>query len=300
VTAALTIPTWRGPSSRLEKWDGNTTRKAIRMYHGSVDHDFIDTFQMQIMRGTDFSKKSAQDAPSGLIVNEEAVRQMELEEPIGKRLTMWNHDGPIIGVVKNFHFNNLKHKVEPLVLKAAPEEARVCIIRILPENVPDVLSFIEDNFRLVDPDFAFRLRFLSEELDEMYTLEQKMAQLFGYSTFLAILISCLGLFGLSAYTIEKRAKELAIRKACGATAANITWMLCVEFVKLVFIANLVAWPIAYFGLNQWLQSYAYHMTLKATPFLISAALAFIIALLTVGFQAVKAARKNPVDALRYE
>jgi putative ABC transport system permease protein len=300
VTASLNLPTWRGPSSQLEQWEGNTAGKTIRMYHGSVDHDFIDTFQMQIIRGTDFSKTSAPDAPSGLIVNEEAVRQMELEEPIGKRLTMWNHDGPIIGVVKNFHFNNVKNKVEPLVLKLAPEEARVCIIRILPENVPDVLSFIEDNFRRVDADFAIKPEFLSDSLNRMYTLEQKMSQLFGYSTFLAILISCLGLFGLSAYTIEKRTKELAIRKACGATITRIVKMLSVEFLKLVFIANLIAWPLAYFSVNNWLQDYAYHMTLKATPFLIATALAFIVALLTVGFQAMKAARKNPVDALRYE
>jgi putative ABC transport system permease protein len=134
----------------------------------------------------------------------------------------------------------------------------------------------------------------------MYTLEQKMSQLFGYSTFLAILISCLGLFGLSAYTIEKRTKELAIRKACGATITGIVKMLSVEFLKLVFIANLIAWPLAYISVNNWLQDYAYHMTLKATPFFVSAVLAFLIALLTVGYHAIKAARANPVDALRYE
>jgi len=134
----------------------------------------------------------------------------------------------------------------------------------------------------------------------MYTLEQKMSQLFGYSTFLAILISCLGLLGLSAYTIEKRTKELAIRKACGASITKIVKMLSVEFLKLMFIANLIAWPISYFSVNNWLQDYAYHMTLKATPFLIASALTFIVAFLTVGFQAMKAARKNPVDALRYE
>ena len=176
VTSSLNLPTWRGPSTQLGQWDDNTAGKTIRMYHGSVDHDFIDTFQMQIIRGTDFSKKSGPDAPSGLIVNEEAVRQMELEEPIGKQLTMWNHDGPIIGVVKNFHFNNVKNKVEPLVLKMAPEEARVCIIRILPEKVPDVLSFIEDNFRRVDADFFIKPEFLSDSLNRMYTLEQKMSQ----------------------------------------------------------------------------------------------------------------------------
>jgi ABC-type antimicrobial peptide transport system permease subunit len=300
VTAALNLPTWRGPSVRLEQWDGNISGKAIRMYHGSVDPDFIDTFQMQIIQGTNFSKNTEPETPLGLIVNEEAVRQMGLEDPIGKRLTMWNHDGPIIGVVKDFHFNNVKHKVEPLVLKVAPEDARVLIIRILPGNVPEILSFIEENFRRVDPDFSMQHEFLSDALNKMYTLEQRMSQLFGYSTFLAILISCLGLFGLSAYTIEKRTKELAIRKACGATINRIVKMLSVEFLWLVFIASLIAWPLAYLSVSKWLKDYAYHMTLEATPFLIATSLAFVVALLTVGFQAIKAARKNPVDALRYE
>ena len=300
VTAALTLPTWRGPSTLLDKWESNTDRRSIRMYHGSVDHDFVDTFQMQIVQGTDFSKKPSPEEASGLIVNEEAVRQMELKEPIGKRLTMWNHDGLIIGVVKNFHFNNVKHKVEPIVLKLAPEEAKVLIIRILPGNTTEVLAFIEDYFHRVDADSALKPEFLKDSLGRMYTLEQKLTQLIGYSTFLAILISCLGLFGLSAYTIEKRTKELAIRKSCGATITGIVKMLSVEFLKLVFIANLIAWPLAYLSVNNWLQDYAYHMSLEATPFLIATALAFIVALLTVGFQAIKAARKNPVDALRYE
>ena len=134
----------------------------------------------------------------------------------------------------------------------------------------------------------------------MYTLERKMSQLFGYSTFLAILISCLGLFGLSAYTIEKRTKELAIRKACGATVNRIVKMLSVEFLWLVFIANLIAWPLAYFSVKNWLRDYAYQMTLETAPFLMASALAFVVTLLTVGFQAIKGARKNPVDALRYE
>ena len=300
VTAVLNLPDWRGPSAELSEWEGNSTGKTIRMYHGSVNYDFIDTFQMQITRGSNFSRRSSLEAASGLIVNEEAVRLMELEEPIGKRLTMWNHDGRIIGVVKNFHFNNVRSKVEPLILKMAPAETRILVIRILPENVPETLSFVEDNLHRVDPDYAFQPEFLSEALNRMYTLEQKMAQMFGYSTFLAILISCLGLFGLSAYTVTTRTKELAIRKACGATTTRIVKMLSEEFVKLVLIANLIAWPIAYFALNHWLQNYAHHITIKATPFLISTALALIIALLTVGYQAIKAAIANPVDALRYE
>ncbi|MGD9237797.1 MAG: ABC transporter permease [Desulfobacterales bacterium] len=300
VTAVLNLPNWRGPSEELSEWVGNTTGKRFRMYHGSVDDDFIETFQMQIIRGTNFSPKTSPQSPSGLLVNEEAVRQMGLKEPIGKRLTMWNHDGRIIGVIKNFHFNNVKHELEPLVLKMAPEETRILVIRILPGNVSEILAFIKDNLQRVDPDYAFGPELLTEALNQMYALEQKMVQMFIYSTFLAIMISCLGLFGLSAYTTVKRTKEIAIRKACGATAIGIIMMLSVEFIKLVLVSNLIAWPVAYFALNYWLRNYAYHLTLTATPFLASTALALIIAFLTVGYQALKAARANPVDALRYE
>jgi putative ABC transport system permease protein len=300
VTAVLNLPNWRGPSEELSQWEGNTTGKRFRMYHGSVGDGFIDTFQIQILRGTNFPPKTSPQSPSGLLVNEEAVRQMGLAEPIGKRLTMWNHDGHIIGVLKNFHFNNVKNELEPLVLKMAPEETRILVLRILPENVTEIISFITDNLQRVDPDYAFEPEFLTEALDQMYAVEQKMTQLFIYSTFVAILISCLGLFGLSAYTTVKRTKEIAIRKACGATTIRIVMMLCVEFIKLVLISNLIAWPLAYFGLNYWLKNYAYHAALTATPFLASTALALFIALLTVGYQAIKAARANPVDSLRYE
>jgi hypothetical protein len=299
VTAVLNLPNWRGPSEELSQWEGNTTDKRFRMYHGSVGDDFIDTFQIQILRGTNFSPKTSPQ-PAGLLVNEEAVRQMGLKEPIGKRLTMWNHDGRIIGVVKNFHFNNVKYELEPLVLKMAPEETRLLVLRILPGNVKEILSFITDNLQRVDPDYAFEPEFLTEALNQMYALELKMTHLFIYSAFLAILISCLGLFGLSAYTTVKRTKEIAIRKACGATTLRIVMMLSLEFIKMVLVSNLIAWPLAYFALNYWLRNYAYHLTLTATPFLASTALALIIALLTVGFQAMKAARANPVDSLRYE
>ncbi|MGD2099389.1 MAG: ABC transporter permease [Desulfobacterales bacterium] len=300
VTAVLNLPNWRGPSEELSEWEGNSTGKRLRMYHGSVDEDFIDTFQIQILQGTNFPQKTSPQPPSGLLVNEEAVRQMGLKEPIGKRLTMWNHDGRIIGVVKNFYFNNLKYELEPLVLKMAPEETRILVLRILPGNVKEIFSFITDNLHRVDPDYAFEPEFLTEALNQMYALEKMMRQLFICSTIIAILISCLGLFGLSAYTIVKRTKEVAIRKACGATTLRIIMMLSVEFIKLALISNLIAWPVAYFALNYWLRNYAFHLTLTVTPFLTSTALALIIALLTVGYQAMKTARANPVVSLRYE
>ena len=270
------------------------------MYHGSVDQDFLDTFQMQIILGSNFSKDKSADVGPGLILNEAAVRLMELEDPIGKQFTMWNHEGRIIAVVKNFHFNNVKYKVDPIVLKVAPEETRYLFIRILSGNAPETLLFIEDIWRRVEQDFPFSLKFLDESLGEMYLLEQKMAEIFNYGAALAIFIACLGLFGLSAFTTENRTKELAIRKTCGASLFRIVNMLTMEFAGLVLIANLLAWPVAYFALNHWLQNYAYRISISAGPFLLSAALTLIIALITVGYQAIKAAKANPVDSLRYE
>jgi hypothetical protein len=300
VTSVKNLPTWRGPSAQLAKWEGNTSSKRIWMYHGSVDHDFIDTFQIQIILGKKFSKDLSADAIPELIVNEEAVRQMELEDPIGKQLTMWNHDGRIVAVLKDFHFNNVKYKVDPIVLKVAIEETRYLFIRILPGNASETLSFIEDSWRRVEQDFPFYQKFLDESLNEMYKVEQKMAKIFNYGAVLAIFISCLGLFGLSAFITEKRTKELVIRKTCGASIFRIVNMLSVEFFKLVLIANLIAWPIAYYALNKWLQNYAYRIDIGAGPFVLSAFLVLIIALITVGYQAIKAARANPVEALRYE
>ena len=300
VTSVKNLPTWRGPSAQLAKWEGNTSSKRIWMYHGSVDHDFIDTFQIQIILGNNFSKDLSADAIPELIVNEEAVRQMELEDPIGKRVTMWKHDGRIVAVVKDFHFNNVKYKVDPIVLKVSSEETRYLLTRIVPENASETLSFIEDSWRRVEQEFPFYQKFLDESLDEMYKVEQKMAKVFNYGAVLAIFISCLGLFGLSAYIIEKRTKELAIRKICGASIFSIVNMLSVEFLKLVLIANLFAWPIAYYALDKWLQNYAYRIDIGAGPFVLSAFLALIFALITVGYQAIKAARANPAEALRYE
>lgn len=300
VTSVMNLPTWRGPSARLAKWEGNASGKTIWMYHGSVDRDFIDTFQIEIIKGRNFSMDSPADTATGLIINEEAARQMELEEPIGKHFSMWNHDGRIIGVVKDFHFNNVKYKVDPIVLKVAPADARWIVIRVRPEYTSETLSFIEDNWRHVEPDVPFSHFFLDESLNEMYTLEQKMAEILSYGAVLAIFIACLGLFGLTAIAAEKRSKELAIRKTCGASVFRIVRMLAAELVKLVVVAILIAWPIAYFALSKWLQNYAYHIDLAAGPFLVSAFLALMIALISVGYQAIKAAKANPVNALRYE
>jgi putative ABC transport system permease protein len=162
------------------------------------------------------------------------------------------------------------------------------------------LQFLEKRWELLQPAFPFEYSFLDEAFDRQYRFEKKLSQIFTYFTFLAILIACLGLFGLASFSTEKRTKEIGIRKALGASVSEIILMLSKEFTKWVLAANVIAWPIAYFAMKQWLQNFAYRTEIGFSTFILAGVLAFVIALLTVGYQSIKAARANPVEALRYE
>jgi len=171
---------------------------------------------------------------------------------------------------------------------------------LLPENVPETLGFIEKTVKIFAPEFPFEYSFLDEDIDSLYKAEQQIGNLVRYGTFLAIFIACLGLFGLASFMAEKRTKEIGIRKVLGASVSGIVLLLTKEFTKWVILANLIAWPIAYFVMRGWLQNFAYHVNIGLWTFMLSAALALVTALITVSFQAVKTAASNPVDSLRYE
>ena len=296
LTAMLNMPTWVQPSLTLSDWEGNRSGKRLTIFHGSVDRDFIETLQMKMVQGSSFAHAAASD----LIVNEEAVRQMGLKEPIGKRIKTGKHDGPIIGVVKNFHYNRLSHKIEPFLLKLAPEETLYIIIRVKTNKIADVIPFLQKEWNAAEPEYPFEHFFFDVLLRNMYLVEHKILELFSYATALAIFISCLGLFGSAAYMTEQRTKEIGIRKSLGASVSDIIQMLSLEFLKLVLIANLIAWPVVYFALDRWLDKFEYHIEINFSVFIFAALLALIIAALTVGVKAYKPARANPVEALRYE
>ena len=296
ITAMLNMPTWVQPSLTLSDWEGNRSGKRLTIFHGSVDRDFIETLQMKMVQGSSFAHAAASD----LIVNEEAVRQMGLKEPIGKRIKTGKHDGPIIGVVKNFHYNRLSHKIEPFLLKLAPEETLYIIIRVKTNKIADVIPFLQKEWNAAEPEYPFEHFFFDVLLRNMYLVEHKILELFSYATALAIFISCLGLFGSAAYMTEQRTKEIGIRKSLGASVSDIIQMLSLEFLKLVLIANLIAWPVVYFALDRWLDKFEYHIEINFSVFIFAALLALIIAALTVGVKAYKPARANPVEALRYE
>jgi ABC-type antimicrobial peptide transport system permease subunit len=300
VTAALNLPNWRWPSFKLSNWEGKDTDKEIPMHHCSVDYDYFKTFKMKILQGRTFSREFPSDLKSAFIVNEEAVKQMEMKNPLGKYLHTWDHKGKIIGVVKNFHFDSFRNKINPLVIHLTPRETDYMILRVQTNNIPGTLNFIEHQWKSFAPVYPFRFTFMDERFNRMYVVEIAMGKVVSVFTVLAIFISCMGLFGLASFMTQQRTKEIGIRKALGASVPGIVQLLSKEFLKWVLLANFIAWPLAFLGMSNWLQIYAYRTGIGVWPFLLAGMLALLIAVLSVGSQSIKTAKTNPVEALRYE
>jgi len=286
-------------------WEGKPEDKRIFMPIHSVDFDYQKIFDIKMAQGRYFSRDYPTDISDGIIVNETAAKIMGMESPIGQRMSCSipfssQKSGTIIGVVKDFHFRSLHEKIDPLVLVIAPGWFMDVYIRMKPENVPETLGFIEKTIKKFAPDFPFEYSFLDEDIDNLYKADQQIGNLVRYGTFLAIFIACLGLFGLASFTAEKRTKEIGIRKVLGASVSGIVFLLTREFTRWVILANLIAWPVAYYIMSRWLQNFAYHINIGIGTLLLSASLALVIALITTSFQAFKTAASNPVDSLRYE
>jgi putative ABC transport system permease protein len=288
-------------------WEGKAPEAKVVTAIHAVDFDYAKIFDLEMAEGRYFSRDRPADITSGLIVNETAVRAMGLEEPLGKKLRCpipydsgreeW---GTIIGVVKDFHFRSLHSGIEPLILAIAPGWSTDTYIRFSPANAPRALAFIDKTLREAAPGFPLEYTFLDETIDRLYRTEARIGDMAGSATALAVLISCLGLFGLASYTAEQRTREIGIRKVLGASASGVMSLLTGEFFKGVLAANLIAWPLSYLVMRNWLKTFAYRVDLGWEVFALSGALAGAVALLSVGFQAVRAARANPADSLRYE
>jgi len=208
--------------------------------------------------------------------------------------------GPVIGVVKDFHFRPLHQQIEPAALYICPKYFQYISARISPYDVSRSLDFLRAKWQALVPGQTFQYSFLDEDFDRLYRAEMRLSQIFTVVTFLAIFIACLGLFGLAAFEALQRTKEMGIRKVLGASAAGITVLLSKEFTKWVLLANIIAWPVAYYAMSRWLQNFAYRIHIGPWILILSAAVAFIVALLTVSYQAVKVSFANPADTLRYE
>jgi hypothetical protein len=300
VSAGSNVPTYGYSfSNSLWKWEGQDPDEEILMRATFVDEGFFETLGMEIIEGRAFSQEFSTDT-NAYIVNQNAAQAMGMSSAVGKSLSGGGRTGAIVGVVKDYHFRSLRQEIDPLILIYSPDNSWVLFARLRGEDMPKTIGYIEGVWNKFAPGYDFNYGFMDEALDALYRAEQRTGTIFRYFSFLAILISCLGLFGLASFMAEQRTKEIGIRKVLGATVSNIVLLLSKDFTKWVLVANVLAWPVAFYAMSRWLQGFAYRTPMHWWPFLVAAVLALVIALFTVSFQAVKAARANPADTIKYE
>ena len=299
VTSATSRPTRVGNINPVY-WEGRGPDQYETFKFVAMEVDYIKTFEMEIVDGRDFSTDLQTDTQN-YIVNEEAVKFMELENPVGKLFSIWDRKGQIIGVVKNFHSRSLHNEFEPVVLTLTRNwRHNYVFIRIRPENTSQTLKDLEGIWKKFAPNYPFSYQFLDEAFEALYQTDQRTGTLFRYFTILAIFISCLGIFGLAAFSAEHRTKEIGVRKVLGASISSIVALISKEFIILLTLANVIAWPAAFLLMDKMLSNYAYRTGMSVWIFLLAGVLAYSIALITVSYQAFKAARTDPINALRYE
>ncbi|GAB3265841.1 ABC transporter permease [Larkinella harenae] len=287
-----------GGSTTSTDWDGKDPKRTFSIGMLGVDKDFISTFGMRLVAGQNFTGTLADS--TAVILNETAVKEMGIQNPIGRRFEVQGTKAQIIGVVKDFDTESIRSRIKPVVLYSYPQYNTVVNVKTTQAQVPQALAAAEQLWKQYRPDYPFEYTFLDQTYDQLYRTEQRIGDLFNLFAVIAIAISCLGLFGLAAFTAEQRTKEIGIRKVLGAPVFSVVALLSKDFLKLVAIAILIATPVSWYSMRHWLDDFAYKIALDGWMFAWSGILAIGIALLTVSFQSVKAALMNPVTSLRSE
>ena len=282
------------------KWEGKDPELNVGIGSNVVDYNFTETMQINIVEGRGFSSALLSDINNACLVNEEMVKLMGLDKGVGASIQYGSQDLKIVGVMKNFHFKPLINLVEPLILRLNPNRVRSMLIRIKSDNMSSSLSTIRRTWEEMLPMAPLEFNFLDEDLDRVYRNFGRIGRFINSFTILAVILACIGLYSLTAFSIEQRTKEIGLRKVMGASLFRLVLLLMKEFIMCILIANLIAWPIAYFSLNNLLQDFAYKTEINIWLFVFSASLAIVIAFITVSYQTIKAAVANPVETLRYE
>ena len=300
----------RVPSGRLLDSQGGTAEVGgdmrqitSRIADIHVDHNFMKVYRVPFAAGRDFDINLASDSTEAFILNEVSIAAIgwsSAEESIGKRFQYGGRTGKIIGVVRDFHFESLHQKIAPIVFLINPGRFNAVSVRIAAGHAENVLDILKDRWQLLRPSYPFIPQFVDEQFNRQYESEERLGLVFGIFSGLAVVIACLGLLGLASFVAERRTKEIGVRKVLGASIANIVFQLTKQFTLLVLVANLVAWPLAYFVMTSWLDGFAYRTNIGLFTFLFAGALAILVAFLTISYQAIRAAMANPVKSLRYE
>lgn len=304
-SASLSSSVPGGPNSKayseIENNNGDLQVANVDLYF--VDFDYIPQYKIKMVAGRPFSKDFATDTTQAMVINEAAAKFFGYSKPaeaIGKRFKQWGREGKIIGVIKDFHFRSLQEHIVPLSMRIEPSRSNLLSVQVSADQLPATLASIERAWKTIVPRRPFSYYFLDEFFDRQYRSEERFGKLFLNFAILAIFISCLGLLGLVAYSTVQRTKEIGVRKVMGASVSNIVNLLSKDFLQLVGISFLIAAPLAWYFMYQWLQNFAYRTDLSWWIFLLAAVIALLIAFITTSFQAIKAAIANPVKSLRAE
>ena len=282
------------------KWEGKNPDLNVGIGSNIVDYNFTETMKIDIVEGRGFSSVLLSDIDNACLVNEEMVKLMDLDKGVGASITYGSQNLKIIGVMKNFHFKSLRNLVEPLILRLNPNRVSSMLIKVKSENISSSLSTIKRTWEKILPMDPLEYSFLDEDFDRAYKNFEMIGLLINSFTLLAVFITCIGLFGLTSFSTERRIKEIGVRKVFGASAFRLVLLLMKEFMQCVLIANFIAWPIAYFSLNNLLQDFAYKTETNIWIFVFSAVITIVIGFLTISYKTIKAVVANPVDSLRYE
>jgi len=303
-SSLLRIDTWESADfSSAFSWSGKTKEIEGLIGQNWVDHDFLKTLNLEMAEGRFFSLEFPSDSTGAVILNETAVRIMDINEPLGKEFIFVpgspnERKKTIIGVIKDYHTESLHQEIRPMVLELGG--GRNVYIKIQKGHIPETLSYIERKIKEIVPGEPFDYAFFDEELDNLYKNERLLGHLMKYGTLLVLLISSVGMFSLASFSIVRRTKEIGIRKLLGASRFRIMFMLTKDLINMIFFSIVAAWPIVYLLMKKWLDNFVYRISLSVWIFILSGLMAIAIALLTVSYQSIKAATANPVDSLRYE
>jgi putative ABC transport system permease protein len=271
---------------------------SVNAYTCEIGYEFLDVFGIQIIEGRNFSREFRTDEQYAVLLNQTAVQSLGMKDPVGKVLE--NQGFHVIGVVRDYHHSSLHDKIEPMIFFLRPNAYTFLSVRIKPGDISGTLAYLKETVKKHSPYFAFEYYFQDDYFNEKYNSDQRFGKAIGFASGLAIMIACLGIFGLISFSTERHTKEIAIRKVLGASVRSILGRLAKEFILLVALANLLAWPIAYYFMKTWLQNFAFRINMTIWTFLIAAGLSLAISVLAVSYKSLQAATANPVDSLRYE
>lgn len=300
VSATQILPIYEGWSTDVTQWTGNKDQETLNMSVVQVAPGYVHTLKIELIDGRDFRDVLQVDSANCFLINETARERMHMENPIGNSITVFGKRGTIIGVVKDYHFNSLHAPIEPLTIILNQSAMRSLLVRVKSNQIPEAIDLMESVWKRTEPSYPFNYSFLDQRLERLYRKEQKSSTLFTVFAVIGIVLSCMGLLGLSLFYLRNTQKVVGIKKVLGASVASLFAQLTLRFLRWIFIASIIAFPVAWYFMSQWLNNFAYCISMPWMVFLLALFLVVVLAVVTISVQVYKVARLNPVNTLRDE